>query len=466
MNTELDFSFAWDLETNLAEEFVKPELLTQTNESSFELELACFDEKEQEDKLWQARTGLNYETLCGAVETIIFMSDRPQALKKIKDHIDPDLPLGVVFDAITKLQNEYEQKHHGIRLMEVAEGYQFRTKATYSKFVQDLFKVNSIVLSPTALEVLAIIAYKQPVSKTEVDRIRGVDSSHIVRALMDKRLVKIAGRSEELGRPSLYATTQEFLEVFNLADISNLPPEHELEEIASGNSIGQISDIKTIVAGDKTLFSHDELEELDQLSQSIKDIASDTLFTKQLLEEDKRATDAGERKSAFDLLEEFVSREQALTQNQKAAGSDILTNAPDARVIDLALYRDQLLNTPKFDEEEIDEILSSAANRTWDEIQAAQDVPSNSEELFGDDLFEIHQDNLDTEALALEAALDQAFENLSIDWPSDEIEDLEEKLEDAETLAMEQARELDLDLDFLKQTHSEDLDLTDSQDLD
>jgi segregation and condensation protein B len=470
MNTELDFSFAWDLETNLAEEFVRPELLAQANEENnsegFALELACFDEKEQEDKLWQARTGLNYETLCGAVETIIFMSDRPQALKKIKDHIDPDLPLRVVFEAITKLQAEYEQKHHGIRLMEVAEGYQFRTKATYSKFVQDLFKVNSIVLSPTALEVLAIIAYKQPVSKTEVDRIRGVDSSHIVRALMDKRLVKIAGRSEELGRPSLYATTQEFLEVFNLADISNLPPEHELEEIASGNSVGQISDIKTIVAGDKTAFSHDELEELDQLSQSIKDIASDTLFTKQLLEEDKRATDAGERKSAFDLLEEFVNREQALTQNQKAAGSDILTNAPDARVIDLALYRDQLLNTPKFDEEEIEEILNAASNRTWDEIQAAQDVPNNSEELFGDDLFEIAQDNLDTEALALEAALDQAFENLSIDWPSEEIEDLEEKLEDAETLAMEQARELDLDLDFLKQTHSDDLDLTDSNELD
>src|SRR5690606_19713831 len=97
----------------------------------FSLDLDYFNEKEQEDKLWQARTGLNAETLCGAIETIIFMSDKPISILKIKNYIDADLPLRVVHESIARLQKEYETKHHGIRLQEVAQGYQFRTKATY-----------------------------------------------------------------------------------------------------------------------------------------------------------------------------------------------------------------------------------------------------------------------------------------------------------------------------------------------
>ena len=193
------------------------------------------EDQQYEDNLWQAKTGLDSESLCGAIETIIFMSDRPVPLNKIRKLIDEDMPLRVLHESIEKLQEEYETKQHGIRLSEVGEGYQFRTKATFSKYVKDLFKVNSLVLTPSTLEVLAIIAYKQPVSKIEVEKIRGVDSSHIVRTLMDKKLVKMSGRSNELGRPTQYSTTQEFLEVFNLADLGELPPEHDLEEIANTN---------------------------------------------------------------------------------------------------------------------------------------------------------------------------------------------------------------------------------------
>ncbi len=198
-----------------------------------------------DEVLWQARTGLNSDTLCGAIETIIFMSDKPVSIQKIKALIDVAMPLKVIHEALQRLQAEYEQKHHGLRLLEVAEGYQYRTKATYSKYVQDIFKINSLVLSPTALEVLAILAYKQPCSKVEVDKIRGVDSGHIVRALMDKRLVRVVGRSDELGRPVLYGTTPEFLEVFNLPDLAALPPEHELDEMSRASNVGKIADIKT-----------------------------------------------------------------------------------------------------------------------------------------------------------------------------------------------------------------------------
>ena len=237
--TNDDINYEWDLS--------KEQAVEETVIEDFSFEVSHFDEKEQEDMLWMARTGLNENTLCGAIETIIFMSDRPISIQKVKAQIDTELPLRVVHESLIKLQAGYEEKFHGIRLVEVADGYQFRTKATYSKFVQNLFKINSLVLTPTALEVLAIIAYKQPVSKNDVEKIRGVDSSHIIRALMDKRLVKMAGRSDELGRPSLYATTEEFLEVFNLADISGLPPEYELEEMANKNTVGTIADIKSVV---------------------------------------------------------------------------------------------------------------------------------------------------------------------------------------------------------------------------
>ena len=292
-------------------------------------------DEEQEDKLWQARTGLNFETLCGAIETIIFMSDKPVALAKIRNVIDADLPLRVVHASLERLQSEYELKHHGIRLQEVAEGYQFRTKATYSKYVQDLFKVNSLVLSPTALEVLAIIAYKQPVSKIEVEKIRGVDSSHIVRGLMDKRLVKSAGRSDEVGRPLLYGTTTEFLEVFNLSTLSDLPPEHELEEL-SQQDVGKISDIKTIVnSGEKVRFSFDEIDELDALSQKIKAIDSETEFTRSLkIEEKKRKTEEGVIiRSAFDLLEEHLDNKLVLDANMESVISELFTAITEPSII-------------------------------------------------------------------------------------------------------------------------------------
>src|SRR5690606_33498682 len=119
-----------------------------------------------------------------------------------------------------------------------------------------------------------------------------------------KRLVKISGRSEELGRPSLFSTTEEFLEVFNLANIEQLPPESELAELATANTVGNIADIKSVVFmgnGEKKNFDVDELEELDKLSESIKEIAAETDFTMLLKQEEKRrieGTEEGVRKSA------------------------------------------------------------------------------------------------------------------------------------------------------------------------
>ena len=433
-----DINYEWDLSV---EEVAKEEIaVVETESDDFSFDLNHFDEKAQEDMLWQARTGLNPDTLCGAIETIIFMSDRPISIQKIKAQIDNELPLRVIHESLQKLQIGYEEKHHGIRLVEVAEGYQFRTKATYSKFVQNLFKINSLVLTPTALEVLAIIAYKQPVSKTEVEKIRGVDSSHIIRALMDKRLVKITGRSEELGRPSLFGTTEEFLEVFNLADISALPPEYELEEMATKNTIGTIADIKSVVFRSEVSkkFSADETEELDKLSDSINQIAADTNFTMLLKTEEKKKTD-GEvivRKSAFDILEDFVNREESLRQNMAAISSETLMNVVEPKVVDLE-QNDVIFNAPIIDEEF--------------EALRAQDLASiETEEVKNEFL------DLQSEALELERALDRAFEELTGEKLS--LEDMDfnvdsniENLDLSIDEAILKGKDFDLDLTFLNE---------------
>jgi segregation and condensation protein B len=436
--------------------FPADEDLLYPGQDILELEQEFLDDEKQEDHLWQARSGLNFDTLCGAIETIIFMSDKPVSINKIKSLIDEDMPLRVIHESLTRLQEGYESKHHGLRLVEVAEGFQFRTKATYSKYVQDLFKVNSLVLSPTALEVLAILAYKQPVAKTEVDKIRGVDSGHIVRGLMDKRLVKVVGRSDEMGRPVLYGTTPEFLEVFNLANIGDLPPEHDLEESIE-NNVGKISDIKTIVHdGDKERFVFDDIDELDNLATSIKAIASDTEFTQSLKAGEKaklkgeQAEGANTPKTAFEILEDYVSKQMIVNCNSEAQTSEMVTNSADPQVIsDLTAGP---FNMPEEEDEEEDFQmidLDTGLPIDFDD----EETEENSEEIKGIDLL----GNEDDEAAELSKALDDAFERLTgekldaseLDLKGDSLEQKEEDLfQKAEDIS-EQAKDLDLDLDFL-----------------
>lgn len=449
-------------------------------EEYLKLESDFADEKLQEDKLWKARTGLNEETICGAIETIVFMSDKPVPLMKIKSLIDDDIPLRVVHEAISRLQEEYESKHHGIRLQEVANGYQFRTKATFSKYVQDLFKINELVLSPTALEVLAIIAYKQPVSKIEVEKIRGVDSSHIVRGLMDKRLVKVVGRSDEVGRPVLYGTTPEFLEVFNLANIDQLPPEHELSEIAT-QGVGKIEDIKTLVNADlKSRFDQDEIEELDNIAASIKSIDSETAFTKSLkVQERKRKKGEGEDDvaplTAFDLLEQHLDNSLVTGANKESAESEVFTaitcpeviedlskgpfNIPEEEEDDfemIDLDSGEVIN--EFNEEaeleaqiSVDEALTEVAEAILAPESLEAEVLADTQEV--EEIAIIDETKTDSEADELAQALDDAFSKLfggETALPQDEMDvDLDDSINETTQNLINGAKDLDLDLDFL-----------------
>jgi len=134
---------------------------------------------------------------------------------------------------IAEMMAEYSLPQRGITLVEVAEGYQFRTRPEYADWVKKLKKTKPFALSQPALETLAIIAYKQPIVRSEVERIRGVDAGGVLHTLLEKKLIKILGRKDVPGKPLVYGTSRRFLEMFGLKDLSSLPTLKDLALLGS-----------------------------------------------------------------------------------------------------------------------------------------------------------------------------------------------------------------------------------------
>lgn len=167
--------------------------------------------------------------LKSVVESLLFSSEKPLTINRIKDIIGNNVSPAQVKQCIEELNEIYKTNRHSFAINEVAGGFQIRTIPEYHPYLVKLHESrNDGVISNAALETLSIIAYKQPIMRAEIDSIRGVDSSAIIRGLMDKKLVRIAGRGESLGRPILYGTTNNFLEVLGLSSINDLP---KIEEV-------------------------------------------------------------------------------------------------------------------------------------------------------------------------------------------------------------------------------------------
>lgn len=174
---------------------------------------------------------LDLDEVQACVEALLFISDKPLPAKRLRELLGPEHEAEIFEQALARVSSEYAGTRHGFELVEVNGGFQFRTKPGKASLAKKLVKVQVQRLSSGAMETLALVAYKQPCMKEDVDKVRGVDSSYFIRGLLDRRLIKITGRSELPGRPMLYSTTDEFLELFGLADISSLPPLHELEKM-------------------------------------------------------------------------------------------------------------------------------------------------------------------------------------------------------------------------------------------
>jgi segregation and condensation protein B len=164
------------------------------------------------------------------LEALIFVSESPLTLDRMKEVLG-----GVnkrdLQRLLAEMMEDCRKSERGITLVEVAEGFQFRTRPELGEWVRKLKKVKTSALSQPSLETLAIIAYRQPVVRMDVEKIRGVDSGGVLRTLLEKKLIKIIGKKDVPGKPIVYGTSKRFLEVFGLKDLSELPTLKDLDSL-------------------------------------------------------------------------------------------------------------------------------------------------------------------------------------------------------------------------------------------
>ena len=174
------------------------------------------------------------EKLKGIIECLLFFSDKPLGIDKLAEIMEIE-NCDEIKVAVEELKKEYDLRSSGLQVVNIAQGYQICTRSEFSGWVRKLYKSQTTFqLSLPALETLSIIAYKQPVTRGEIEKIRGVDASWVLRTLLERKVIKISGRKKLPGRPILYATTQEFLRYFGLKDLSEIPSLEEIKPPASG----------------------------------------------------------------------------------------------------------------------------------------------------------------------------------------------------------------------------------------
>jgi len=164
------------------------------------------------------------------IESLLFVADGPLSVDQIKKAL-PEADTETIKAALSALKDEFDNRNGGLVLHEVAGGFQFRTRPEYKEYIQRLLQPSPARLSKAALETLSIIAYRQPVMRSEIEHIRGVNSGNTIRLLLDRKLIRILGRREIPGRPMVYATTQKFLETFDLKDLKDLPTPREIDDL-------------------------------------------------------------------------------------------------------------------------------------------------------------------------------------------------------------------------------------------
>ncbi len=186
------------------------------------------------------------------VEALILSSPEPISAARLAEMI-PYCNAGQAKDLVNELNTEYAEQDRSFEIWEVAGGFQIRTRAEFSGYLQKLQKERALRLSQAALETLAVIAYRQPTTRAEIEEVRGVDAGATVKSLLERQLIRIAGQREVPGRPMLYATTRRFLEVFGLERLRDLPSLRELDDLAREQGLlektGEDADVATTDGG-------------------------------------------------------------------------------------------------------------------------------------------------------------------------------------------------------------------------
>ncbi len=335
------------------------------------------------------------ERLESIVESILFASDRPVSLASLKLVFKGTNVNGQKLRRVLdQLAVEYAGGRRGVTLEEVPGGYQLRTKIDNLDFIKNTLKVRQFKLSGPALEVLAISAYKQPIVKSEIDEIRGVESGHLLRALMEKGLVNFDGKSELPGRPMQYATTKKFLEIFGLRSLKELPTLSQIDDLLPDGigedetqakpTLSQITDAMSeqVVTGVGYSQGEDELmkieEQIGKINTSTDFFEKEKIRQKEKRDEERAqnirdAITMGDPVSTRDM--NWLSKyDEAIAQGTTLAQIEIL--AKQAKL--------QTLNqTPNQD-------ISNGSDLTTEEAQAHENFESELNQAIND--FESDQD--------------------------------------------------------------------------
>jgi segregation and condensation protein B len=248
--------------------------------------------------------------LRGIVESLLFVSPEPLSVQRLVA-IMGDVTKADVAQALRGLGEELEQEGRGVRLVEIAGGFRLVTKQEYATWIKRLDKTKSAAkLSRSALESLAIIAYKQPIVRSEIEEIRGVETSGVVRTLLERKLVRIVGRKEVPGRPIMYGTTKFFLEHFGLNDLTQLPPLREFTELGeSDQSLLPMESMEVAVP------TPAEAAVIDSTTEAIKALSEEASFVSDAEEVEIESVVEEERMMAVEVNGEDVLVEESAQQS-------------------------------------------------------------------------------------------------------------------------------------------------------
>jgi segregation and condensation protein B len=169
--------------------------------------------------------------LSSVIEALIFVAEAPVSIDRLCTLLE-EHGRAEIREAVSRVAEEYERRGSALCLAEVAGGYQFRTRPEYADFLRRTSKSKPFRFSQSALETLAIVAYRQPVTRSEIEYLRGVDCGGVLKTLLEKRLLRILGRKDIPGKPIIYGTSREFLELFGLKDLASLPTLKEVQQLS------------------------------------------------------------------------------------------------------------------------------------------------------------------------------------------------------------------------------------------
>lgn len=386
------------------------------------------------------------ERLESIIEAMLFASDRPISFATFKMTFKgTNVKSEMIRRTLENLSVEYAGGRRGISLDEVPGGYQLRTKLDNMKFLTRNLKVRPFKVSGPALEVLSIVAYKQPVIKSEIDDIRGVESGHLLRALMEKGLVQFEGKSDFPGRPMLYGTSKKFLEIFGLRNLKELPTLSQIDELLpegigedEGEKKPKLADVTDEMSQALVGTYSDGEEELMKISATLEDIdVSSEFFEKEKLKqrESRDAEKATNLREALMLGEDIATRDKNWLQRYDealASGTTLAAIATQKEKARLANVKGKKSSTG---EEALTEANGDSMKAEADAIAdgaASVDVGSDGEAsvaMEALDAEEILEEDADARSIAGELSA------LSID--SEEDEDAPVRFEEEEDISLD-----------------------------